>query len=62
MRTSLFGLLALLVSGPALAQEMVGETGESRMPHGRVTDAQQAHDLWAYLTSFSSADGKAAAP
>ena len=38
-----------------------GELGASRMPSGRVTEEQVAHDLWSYLASFSLAPGGSAA-
>ncbi len=39
-------------------KEATGQSGTSKMPTGRVREEQEAHDLWAYLATFSPAEGE----
>jgi cytochrome c len=47
--------VAFLPDPTAFLREATGKGGSSRMPHGMVVDAQQAHDLWALLATFPPA-------
>jgi cytochrome c len=38
-------------------REVTGKGGTSQMAHGMVVDDQQAHDVWAYLATFSPTEG-----
>jgi cytochrome c len=44
--------VAFLPDPTAFLRAATGKGGSSRMPHGMVVDAQEAHDLWAYLATF----------